>query len=69
MKVNGKQAARLRMPDHAIKASREARVEAIALRVKQGAYVWPTSQQIAEKIVDDALLTARLQARFEGWPR
>jgi anti-sigma28 factor (negative regulator of flagellin synthesis) len=45
---------------------RQTRVDSIASQVKAGTYVWPTSQQIADRIVDDAELTARLQAMFRG---
>jgi anti-sigma28 factor (negative regulator of flagellin synthesis) len=45
-------------------ASRQTKVDSIASDVKAGTYVWPTSQQIADRIVDDAELTARLQAMF-----
>jgi len=51
----------------AAQASRhEAKVDSIASKVKQGTYVWPSSQQIADRIMDDAELTARLQAMFRG---
>jgi anti-sigma28 factor (negative regulator of flagellin synthesis) len=42
------------------------KVDSIASQVKSGTYVWPTSQQIADKIMDDAELTARLQAMFRA---
>ncbi|HEX4386861.1 MAG TPA: flagellar biosynthesis anti-sigma factor FlgM [Myxococcales bacterium] len=42
------------------------KVDNIASQVKSGTYVWPTSQQIADKIMDDAELTARLQAMFRA---
>jgi anti-sigma28 factor (negative regulator of flagellin synthesis) len=42
------------------------RVDTIASQLKQGTYVWPTSQQIADRILDDAELTARLQAMFQS---
>jgi len=46
--------------------SHQNRVDSIASQVKAGTYVWPTSQQIADRIMDDAELTARLQAMFRG---
>src|ERR1700759_3870123 len=47
-------------------SSRDAQVESIASAVKQGTYVWPTSQQIADRIMDDAVLTAKLQAMLRS---
>jgi anti-sigma28 factor (negative regulator of flagellin synthesis) len=47
-------------------ASHQAKVDTIASQVKQGTYVWPTSQQIADRILDDAELTAQLQAMFRA---
>jgi anti-sigma28 factor (negative regulator of flagellin synthesis) len=47
-------------------SNRDVQVESIASQVKQGTYVWPTSQQIADRILDDAMLTARLQAMFKS---
>ena len=44
----------------------QTRVDTIASQVKAGTYVWPTSQQIADRIMDDAELTARLQAMFRA---
>jgi anti-sigma28 factor (negative regulator of flagellin synthesis) len=46
--------------------SHRTRVDTIASQVKAGTYVWPTSQQIADRIMDDAELTARLQAMFRA---
>ena len=47
-------------------AGHQTRVDSIVSQVKAGTYVWPTSQQIADRIMDDAELTARLQAMFRG---
>jgi hypothetical protein len=47
-------------------ADRSARVERIAQQVKQGTYRWPDARQIALGILDDADLTARLKAMFNG---
>ena len=47
-------------------ATHQTKVDSISSRVKAGTYVWPTSQQIADRIMDDAELTARLQAMFRA---
>jgi hypothetical protein len=47
-------------------SNHEKRVDSIASQVKQGTYIWPSSQQIADRIMDEAELTARLQAIFRG---
>src|SRR4051812_17792703 len=59
-RVESSQIARQAMA--ALAMTHEAHVENIASQVKQGTYVWPTSQQIADRILDDAVLAARLQA-------
>jgi hypothetical protein len=39
--------------------SREARVAHIAMQVRRGTYPWPTSRQIADQMLADAMLAAR----------
>ena len=47
-------------------SARDEQVRAIVASVKQGTYQQPSAQQIADQIVDDAEIDARLRAMLGG---
>jgi anti-sigma-28 factor FlgM len=59
MKMKWTQAIGWRTPvAEAPSPSREARVAHIATQVRSGTYPWPTSRQIADRMLQDAMLAA-----------